>query len=227
MVYVTLVMLAITGQLFSVSENNVTSGCSESRIDTFDSVIRYLSVEVQNLPIVYLPNSKFDRLLVSPAVYGSCFALIAEGSFKYVEQAAPIAPSPLKVATVGQILNANPFRQMHPGTDRIWLTMCVGNDGIADLALGQNIDPSAPCSSTNQEITAKVDKITAAELLEVTKRNQHNLNLARSHLPTPTDAECTGIAVLFDEERPRPKARSFAHDATPAGLLVGSWCSLQ
>lgn len=187
-------------------------------IDTFDSTTRVVPEQIPALVISYLPNSKLDRLRVTLAEFDAVctpgLATVQAGSFTYTTQLAPLAPSPLKVATLGQILNANPFKQTHPISAKKWLTMCVNGAGITDLVLDQSneqVDPSAPCSSsdpvlTDSQAAFKVDEATASQLLQASCLNKHNLEQARLYLPTPTDAQRAELAMLFGEIASRPVA---------------------
>lgn len=224
MVQATCVMLTmITGQLFGASN-------AEGRgIETFTVEVPGLPASINQYAIIsYLPNSRLDRLRITEPILGApvCTAPapMIQSGISFVEPTAPIAPAPLKVATIGQILNANPFGQTHPFTARKWLAMCVGDAGIDDLVLDQSnepIEPSGPSSSTDPEPTAsqstfKLDETAAAQLLVATVHNKHNLELVRLHLPAPTDAQRREVAELFDEVLPPMAVATISARRAPA-----------
>jgi hypothetical protein len=230
MLQASFVMLTVaTGQLFGAasSEDSTMGGRIERRIDTFDSEVHELPAAVQSLPIVYLRNSKFDRLRVTLPVFGApvCTSeapMVERGLFTYVAQTAPIAVSPLQVATIGQILNANPFKRESLPTDKKWLHLCVSGDGIADLVLDQSnepVDPSAPCSSLDPVVTAsqssfKVDETTASDLLKAYCRNKRNLEQASGYLQSPEGySQNIQLGVLFGEIQPRRRGDAHALEA--------------
>lgn len=244
MLQASFVMLTLaTGQLFGAA----SGGRIERRIDTFVSEVHQLPAVVQNLLIVYLPNSKLDRLRVTLPVFGApvCTSeapMVERGLFTYVAQTAPIAPSPLRVATIGQILNANPFKREQLPTDKKWLHLCASGDGIADLVLDQSsepVDPSAPCSSLDPVVTAsqssfKVDETTASDLLKASCRNKRNLEQASGYLPSPEGYQNTQLGVLFGEILPRRGGDAHAVAgqrlvANKVATIQGwkDWCTFQ
>jgi hypothetical protein len=193
MLQILFVMLTITaGQLFgaAVSEDHATDERFAKRVDTFDSVVHWLPTAVQNLPIYYLPNSKLDRLRVTLRALGtpadaSIAPMVAREGYKYVAQTAPVVPSPLKVATIGQILNANPFKGEHLPTNRKWLHLCAGGNGISDVKQHGFTD-------------------AATELLQAACQNSRSMQAAEEYLPGfSTEDERIELGVLFGEIEPR------------------------
>jgi hypothetical protein len=219
------------------------SGSTSRSIDTFDSEVQGLCPAIQGLSIAYLPNSKLDRLRVKLPLYGapaytSAAPMVEEGSFEYVKQVAPIALSPLKIVTIGQILNANPFKREHLPTARKWLAKCAAESGIADIALEQRdvpaVDPAAPTCSTasmSDETPSQagfiVSEAAAGELLRAHCLNQRRVEEANKYLPKPeTAAQRREIAILFGEVAATParvndggRAQSIFGDDSSCNLL--------
>lgn len=209
---------AVHEQMLDVSSSVVLRSTSR-RIDSFSSEVDGLPDSINRYSVIaYLPNSKFDRLRVTLPTYGapvgtSAAPLLKKGSFKYVDQTAPLTASPLKIATIGQILNANPFKGSSIPTARKWLQLCVSGDGIDELVLDQtneSYDPSAPRSSTDPVLSPSqaafkvADKKEAKALLAASCLNRRNLEMTSAHLPAPTDyAQNLQLGILFGEVEPR------------------------
>ncbi len=213
----TVALAAVHEQMLQASTSGASRPTSRG-IDSFSSEVDDLPASINRYSVIaYLPNSKLDRLRVTLPTYGapvgtSAAPLLKKGSFKYEAQAAPIAASPLKIATIGQILNANPFKGSNIPTDKRWLQLCVSGDGIDDLVLDQSnesYDPSAPRSSTDPVLSRSqaafkvVDKKTAKALLAASCLNKRNLEQTSAHLPAPTEyAQNLQLGILFGDVQP-------------------------